>query len=152
MNQNKNKYFYSEIEDQIIVNSITEDLKHFRGKLSLKSEQIEDILSIIQIALALPEAHQPKLVREKALTPSEQAIKEILKLLLSIISSDLGVAAKLIASSEDLGKMARSSKASVPAMTGWRFDVFGQKAMAFKDGKLALAFDKKAKRIIFENR
>ena len=130
----------------------TEDLKHFRGKLSLKSEQINEILNAIQTAIALPENQQPKLIKEKALTPSEQAVKEILRLILTIISSDLGVAAKLIASSEDLGKMARSSKADVPAMSGWRFDIFGQQAMAFKDGKLALAFDKKTKHIIFENR
>ena len=129
-----------------------EDLKHLRGKLSVKSEQINEILNVIQAALSLPEKEQPILVREKSLTPAEQGVKEILRLLLTIISSDLGVAPKLIASSDDLGKMARSSKADVPAMKGWRFDVFGQKAMAFKDGKLNLAFDKKTKRIFFENR
>ena len=130
----------------------TDDLKHFRGKLSLKSEQINEILNAIQIAVNLPDNEQPKLLRDKTLTPAEQAVKEILRLLLTIISSDLGVAAKLIASSEDLGKMAKASKADVPAMSGWRFEVFGQKAMAFKDGKLSLSFDKKTKRIIFENR
>ena len=129
-----------------------EDLKHLRGKLSVKSEQITEILNAIQMALALPEKEQPALVRAKSLTPAEQGVKEILRLLLTIICSDLGVAQKLIASSDDLGKMACSSKADVPAMKSWRFDVFGQKAMAFKEGKLSLSFDKKAKRIVFENR
>ena len=129
-----------------------EDLKHLRGKLSVKSEQITEILNAIQIALALPEKEQPALVRAKSLTPAEQGVKEILRLLLTIICSDLGVAQKLIASSDDLGKMACSSKADVPAMKSWRFDVFGQKAIAFKEGKLSLSFDKKTKRIIFENR
>ena len=130
----------------------TEDLTHFRGKLSLKSEQINEILETIKVALCLPESQQPKLIKDKTLTPAEQAVKEILRLLLTVISSDLGVAAKLIASSDDLGKMACSSKADVPAMSGWRFEVFGKKAMDFKDGKLALVFDKKTKHIVFENR
>ena len=86
------------------------------------------------------------------MTQSEQAVKEILRLILAVISSDLGVAPKLIASSEDLGKMASSSKPDIPAMKGWRFEVFGKKATEFKEGKLNLAFDKTKKRIIFEKR
>ena len=132
-------------------NNSLENQKAKKVKTTVLMEFLQTVTSVIaQFGVFFIGAYL--CIKEKTLTPAEQAVKEILRLLLTIISSDLGVAAKLSASSDDLGKMARSSKADVPAMTGWRFDIFGQKAMAFKDGKLALAFDKKTKRIVFENR
>ena len=130
-----------------------EDFSRLRGKgISQNSSQAEQLLQVILEALQLPEEQQPSFVREKMLTPAQQAVKEVLKLLLNVISSDLGVAPKLIASSDDLNKMASSSSPDVPAMLGWRFDVFGKIAMEFKAGKLSLTFDKKTRRIVFENR
>jgi len=130
-----------------------DDFKRLRGKsISENSSQAEQILQVVSNALNLPPEQHPHFVREKTLTPAEQAIKEVLKLLLNVISCNLGVASKLIASSDDLSKMASSSKPDILAMKGWRFDVFGQKAMEFKKGRLSLAFDKKTNSVIFENR
>jgi ribonuclease D len=52
------------------------------------------------------------------------------------------VAAKVIATVDDLERIAADDAADVPALTGWRRELFGDKALALKQGKLALAMEK----------
>jgi ribonuclease D len=52
-----------------------------------------------------------------------------------------GVAAKVIATVDDLDRIAADDAADVPAMKGWRRELFGDKALALKHGRLALAID-----------
>ncbi len=70
------------------------------------------------------------------------AIVELLKVLLRMISEQHHVAAKVIATVDDLERIAASDNAEVPALSGWRRDLFGNKALALKHGKLALAIEK----------
>jgi ribonuclease D len=49
------------------------------------------------------------------------------------------VAAKLIASNSDLEAIAADDEARVPALQGWRRQLFGEDALALKHGQLALA-------------
>jgi len=68
---------------------------------------------------------------------------EILKLLLKVTALKHGVAAKIISSGDDLEKIALyKEKANVPALHGWRYDVFGHQALAMLEGKLSLSFKK----------
>ncbi len=53
-----------------------------------------------------------------------------------------GVAAKVIATVDDLDRIAADDAADVPALRGWRRELFGEKAIALKHGKLALAMEK----------
>jgi ribonuclease D len=48
------------------------------------------------------------------------------------------VAQKLVATSEDLEAIAADDEAAVPALSGWRYEVFGKDALALKHGRLAL--------------
>jgi ribonuclease D len=43
---------------------------------------------------------------------------------------------------DDLDRIAADDEADVPAMKGWRRELFGDKALALKHGRLALAIDK----------
>ena len=54
-----------------------------------------------------------------------------------------GVAAKVIATVDDLDRIAADDEADVPALQGWRRELFGEKALALKHGKLALAIEKR---------
>jgi ribonuclease D len=63
----------------------------------------------------------------------------MLKVLLRIKCDESGVAAKLLASSDDLERIAARDTADVPALSGWRRDVFGNDALALKHGQIALA-------------
>ena len=70
------------------------------------------------------------------------AVVELLKVLLRMISEHHHVAPKVIATVDDLERIAASDKADVPALKGWRRELFGDKALALKHGKLALAIER----------
>ena len=70
------------------------------------------------------------------------ATVELLKVLLRMTAERNGVAAKVIATVDDLERIAQSDNADVPALKGWRREMFGEKAIALKQGRLALAVDK----------
>ena len=86
----------------------------------------------------------------KSLPPIERAKRaqngsatvELLKVLLRMTSERHGVAAKVIATVDDLERIAADDHADVPALHGWRRELFGEKALALKSGKLALAIEK----------
>ena len=67
---------------------------------------------------------------------------ELLKVLLRMTSERHRVAAKVIATVDELERIAADDHADVPALNGWRRELFGEKAIALKHGKLALAIEK----------
>ena len=69
------------------------------------------------------------------------AVVELLKVLLRMISERHHVAAKVIATVDDLERIAASDRADVPALKGWRRELFGDKALALKHGQLALVIE-----------
>jgi ribonuclease D len=48
----------------------------------------------------------------------------------------------VIATVDDLERIAADDEADVPALTGWRRELFGENAVALKHGRLALAIEK----------
>lgn len=64
---------------------------------------------------------------------------ELLKVMLKLQCEDHGVAQKLVANTADLEQIAGSDEADVPALQGWRRQVFGDAALALKHGRVALA-------------
>jgi ribonuclease D len=74
--------------------------------------------------------------------PNGAATVELLKVLLRMVSERHHVAAKVIATVDDLERIAGDDAADVPALAGWRRELFGDKALALKHGKLALAIEK----------
>ncbi len=73
--------------------------------------------------------------------PSPSAV-DLLKTLLRHCAEAAGVAPRLIADAEDIERLAAHEDDGVPALHGWRAEVFGNKALALRDGKLALALEK----------
>jgi ribonuclease D len=67
---------------------------------------------------------------------------ELLKVLLRMTAEKHGVAAKVIATVDDLDRIAADDRADVPALRGWRRELFGERAIALKHGRLALAVEK----------
>jgi ribonuclease D len=74
--------------------------------------------------------------------PNGAATVELLKVLLRMTAERHGVAAKVIATVGELDRIAAADEADVPALKGWRRELFGEKALALKHGKLALAVEK----------
>jgi ribonuclease D len=57
-------------------------------------------------------------------------------------SEQHGVAAKVIATVDDLERIASDDSADVAALKGWRRDMFGEQALALKHGQIALAIER----------
>lgn len=72
----------------------------------------------------------------------QEAVAEILKLALKVISEAEGIAPKLIASSADIDAIAVDDHAGVPALQGWRREIFGATALDLKHGRAAVAIEK----------
>ena len=103
----------------------------------------KSILAAVTAALARDPADVPSpKSRGDELTGSQEAAAEVLKLALKIVSERAGVAPKLIASSADIDAMAVSDEADVPAMHGWRREVFGNIALALKNGTATIGLEK----------
>jgi ribonuclease D len=70
---------------------------------------------------------------------STGAAVELLKVLLKAVAENEGVAPKIIATVDDLEAIAEDDEADVASLHGWRRELFGEKALALKNGRLGLA-------------
>lgn len=84
----------------------------------------------------------PDELRKNHVPSSLGAVVDMLKVLLRLVAEEHDVAAKLISNASDLDALAEHDDANVMAIQGWRYDVFGKKALALKQGKLALKLHK----------
>lgn len=84
----------------------------------------------------------PQAPEKPHLPPGLKPVVELLKVLLKTKSEVHDVAQKLIANSADLEMIAADDQADVPALHGWRKELFGDDALALKRGKLALTAGK----------
>jgi len=105
-----------------------------------RSKWGEAIIEAVKRGLARDLKTLPKIERPKG-APNGQATVELLKVLLRMTAERHGVAAKVIATMDDLDRIAADDDADVPALSGWRRELFGEKALALKHGRLALAVE-----------
>jgi ribonuclease D len=98
----------------------------------------EAIVAAVRRGVARDPKTLPRLERPKP-AGNGQATVELLKVLLRMTAERHGVAAKVIATVDDLERIADDDEADVPALHGWRRDLFGEKALALKQGRLLLA-------------
>ncbi|NCT41561.1 MAG: ribonuclease D [Alphaproteobacteria bacterium] len=119
------------------------DVKALKKIRNMSSDLAEghigrELLEVIHSALESDKASWPVVERRKPPSARVMATVEILKLLLKIQSSEHEVAAKLIANASDLEDIAKHDDADVPAMRGWRREIFGDEALAMKHGKVSI--------------
>jgi ribonuclease D len=120
-----------------------EALSHMRGlpKGFERSKSGEGILAAIRAAHARDPSTIPAIARDKPLSNGASATVELLKVLLRLISEQHGVAAKVVATVDELQQIAAEDEPDVPALSGWRRAMFGEQALKLKRGELALAFE-----------
>jgi len=98
-----------------------------------------DIIAAIEKGLSRDPSTLPRIERERR--NNNGATVELLKVLLRQVAEETGVAAKMIATVDDLEAIANDDKADVGALRGWRRTIFGEKAIELKRGRLALAVE-----------
>ncbi len=104
-----------------------------------KSKSGEAIVAAVNAGLARDPQSLPKVARDRPLSNGASATVELLKVLLRMTCELHGVAAKVVATVDDLEKIASSENAEVPALKGWRRELFGEAALKLKRGDTALA-------------
>ena len=117
-----------------------EDLTRIRGvgRDFAAGRHGRDILQAVAAGLARPVKDGPEQRHnQRAAGP----IVDLLKVLLKMRCDEKGVAQRLVASSADIERMAAKERADVPALRGWRHEIFGADALALKAGRLGIALD-----------
>ncbi len=111
------------------------------GKGVAEGKLGRDILDAVAQGLADPDP-PPAIPARAEPPPGIGPLIELLRVLLKQRCEDFQVAQKLLASADDLEAIAADDSAAVPALAGWRRDVFGNDALALKHGRLALTAGK----------
>ena len=114
------------------------NLRSFNRKGGLRKEFAEEILSAIEKGKSIKKEKLPKIKPPKRLPMGISSKVSILKILLDNISEEYGVAQKLIANKNDLQELVLNDKADIKTLKGWRYKVFGKKAIDFKNGKISI--------------
>jgi len=132
-------------DDALVELASTKPLSHkdlSRSRLLLrearKGDIADGILKAVDAGVNCPPENLPKIDRSREKLQVNPALADLLRVLLKAKTENYGVASKLIASAADLDALSAGLR-DVPALRGWRNDVFGQDALRLCDGEIALA-------------
>jgi ribonuclease D len=125
------------------------DLARARGisENFAKGKSGAGLLAALREARELPDDALPDAPRERQGQPPSPALVSLLKVLLAAKSEEHHVAPRLLASSDELERLA-AGETDVPALQGWRREVFGAAALDLRAGRVALGVDGKRVRLI----
>ncbi len=120
----------------------TEDLSRLRAIPNgfERSRSAGDILEAVARGKARDPATIPAIETERS--GGSGALVQLLKVLLQSVSERNHVASKLIASAEDIDRLASKPEDDMPVLRGWRGEIYGQLALQLIRGEVMLGLDK----------
>ncbi len=108
------------------------------GRISLDRRSAAEVLTIVRRVTALPEAELPRLPAPPEKPRGLGPVVELLRVLLRHCAEEYEVAPRLLAGTGELEAIAAGREAGVPALSGWRREIFGERALALRHGRIAL--------------
>jgi ribonuclease D len=102
------------------------------------SARAKDIVAAVNRGLERDPKTLPPLRTGTPLPAEKVALLDLLRVLLKACAAKHKVAPRLIADGDELERIAVETEPDVPAMKGWRYDMFGKLAGELKRGELAL--------------
>lgn len=108
----------------------------------------ESLLDAIAAAQAIPDSALPPAPPPRDAQRPSPALVSLLKVLLAAKCEYHHVAPRLVASSDDLERLAVEDAPAIPAMHGWRREMFGEDALALKHGRIALGAEGRQVKLI----
>jgi ribonuclease D len=99
------------------------------------------LLEVLSTARSVPDGDLPAAPQPRDSVRPSAALVSLLKVLLAAKSEQHNVAPRLVASSDDIDRLALEDDPAVPALQGWRREVFGNDALLLKQGRMALGVD-----------
>jgi ribonuclease D len=103
-----------------------------------KGDIADGILAAVKRGLEMRPEDMPKPDPSRDQMQVNPALADLLRVLLKAKSEETGVASKLIASASDLDAIAGGER-NLPALHGWRAEVFGNDALRLCRGEIALS-------------
>jgi ribonuclease D len=97
------------------------------------------LLAAVAAAKAIPEEDLPRTDRPREPSRASPALVSLLKVLLNARAEQHNVAARLIAGSDEVEALAGDPEADIPALHGWRLEMFGADAQRLVRGEIALS-------------
>lgn len=107
-----------------------------------RSARAKDIVEAVKRGLNRDVKTVPQIARGQQLSAEATALIDLLRVLLKASAARHRVAPRLIASADDLEKIAIEPEANVAALKGWRRQLFGEDALRLKRGEIALTLNK----------
>lgn len=108
----------------------------------------QSLLAAVKRGLEQPTSEAPRLADRLEVPSGRAALIELLRVLLKANCERHQVAQRLVAVSSDLDLIACQEHPDVPAMRGWRYEIFGADAQSLKRGELALTVDRDQIRVV----
>jgi ribonuclease D len=106
------------------------------------------LLEVLAAARRVPDGDLPAQMQSRESARPSAALVSLLKVLLAAKSEQHHVAPRLVASSEDIDRLALEEAPDVPSLHGWRREVFGTDALLLKQGQVALGVDGRRVKLI----
>jgi ribonuclease D len=106
------------------------------------------LLEVLAAARRVPDADLPVPVQSRESARPSAALVSLLKVLLAAKSEQHHVASRLVASSEDIDRLALEEAPDIPSLHGWRREIFGNDAVLLKQGHIALGVDGRRVKLI----
>ncbi len=97
------------------------------------------LIAALQEAARLPDSALPEAVERRDGPKASPGLVALLKVLLQAKCEESNVAQKLVANSDDIDRLATEDSPDIPALHGWRREIFGEAALALREGRLALS-------------
>ncbi|MBO5284882.1 MAG: ribonuclease D [Alphaproteobacteria bacterium] len=146
------------MKDEMLINIATAfpknmaEIKQVRG---MRSDIVKSILvkEVIEILSNLNESDFDKSLsktdreKEVTLSPTQQSLYEILKLLLKIKSNEHGVIPRLITTEKKLREYVKNPKIIKGLQASWQYEIFWQSADMLRHGKLGLMYNPNTRKI-----
>ncbi len=108
-----------------------------------RSQPAAEIIDLLNRVENIVAADLPSLPDRKRGPSPKGPVGDLLRVLLKAVSERQGVAARIIATSDDIDALVLDDEADIAALRGWRLKLFGEKALAIKHGEIGLAATKK---------
>lgn len=108
-----------------------------------RSSAAAEIIGLLKQVEELSKAELPVLPERYRGPSPKGAVGDLIRVLLKSVAEEHGVAARILATSDDIDALVLDDEADVPALQGWRRKLFGDKALAIKHGRIGLVATRK---------
>lgn len=102
----------------------------------IKNENAKGIINAVEQGIHMPNDEKPVIKPKNKMPKGGAAGLEMIKMLVKVIAEEKQVAARLIATTEEMEKFITEPEEKNNIMQGWRYEIFGQYAQKMINGEM----------------